>query len=159
MHDADVAQRLNPRVVDEVERWTRYREESTSGIPMSALGPSPRRGDGTVRDFALGRTVPRRKTAEFGQQDLLAVLLTLEDDRTAWVRAGLALQRVLLTATVQEVSSGLLTSPLEVPALRDLLVDAAVTRGRPQVLMRFGYGPEPPPTPRRSVDDVLRQSV
>ena len=77
---------------------------------MSALGPSPRRGDGTVRDFALGRTVPRRKTAEFGQQDLLAVLLTLEDDRTAWVRAGLALQRVLLTATVQEVSSGLLTS-------------------------------------------------
>ena len=41
MHDADVAQRLNPRVVDEVERWTRYREESTSGIPMSALGPSP----------------------------------------------------------------------------------------------------------------------
>ncbi|HEY9351178.1 MAG TPA: hypothetical protein VIP75_10830 [Acidothermales bacterium] len=159
MHDADVAQRLDPRVVDEVERWTRYREESTSGIPMSALGPSPRRGDGTVRDFALGRTVPRRKTAEFGQQDLLAVLLTLEDDRTAWVRAGLALQRVLLTATVQEVSSGLLTSPLEVPALRDLLVDAAVTRGRPQLLMRFGYGPEPPPTPRRSVDDVLRQLV
>ena len=101
------------------------------------------------------RTVATRKTADFGQQDLLAVLLTLADDRSAWVRAGLALQRVLLTATVHGVSSGLLTSPLEVPALRDLLVERDATRGHPQVLLRFGYGPEPAPTPRRSVADVM----
>ena len=73
----------------------------------------------------------------------------------AWMRAGLALQRVLLTATVHEVSSGLLTSPLEVPALRDILVDSATIRGHAQVLLRFGYGPEPAPTPRRSVAEVL----
>jgi nitroreductase len=154
LHDADLAQRQNPRVVEEVDRWTLHREESTSGIPTSALGPSPRGDDATVRDFALGRTVSRRRTADFGQQDLLAVLLTPGDDRLAWVRAGLALQRVLLTATVHGVSSGLLTSPLEVPALRDRLVDST-TRAHPQVLLRFGYGPEPAPTPRRSVADVL----
>ena len=155
LHDADLAQRLNPRVVDEVDHWTRYREESTSGIPSSALGPSARDPGATVRDFALGRTVARRRTADFGQQDLLAVLLTLGDDAMAWMRAGLALQRVLLTATVHEVSSGLLTSPLEVPALRDILVDGATIRGHAQVLLRFGYGPEPAPTPRRSVAEVL----
>lgn len=155
VHDADLAQRLNPRVVEEVDRWTLHREESTSGIPTSALGPSPLGSDATVRDFALGRAVAGRKTADFGQEDLLALLLTVGDDRSAWVRAGLALQRVLLTATVHGVSSGLLTSPLEVPALRDLLVDGGATRGHPQVLLRFGYGPEPAPTSRRSVADVL----
>ena len=155
VNDADLAQRLNPRVVEEVDRWALHRKESTSGIPPSALGPSPRNPDATVRDFALGATVATRKTADFGQEDLLAVLLTPADDRLAWVRAGLALQRVLLTATVHGVSSGLLTSPLEVPALRDLLVERGATRGHPQVLLRFGYGPEPAPTPRRSVADVM----
>ena len=158
MHDADLAQQLNPRVVEEVDRWTLHREESTAGIPTSALGPSARGRDATVRDFALGRPVPRRKTADFGQEDLLAVLLTMGDDAMAWMRAGLALQRVLLTATVHGVSSGLLTSPLEVPDLRNLLVDSGATRGHPQVLLRFGYGPEPAPTPRRSVADVLSHS-
>ena len=128
------------------------------GHSPSAFGPSPRGGDATVRDFALGRTVARRQTADFEQKDLLALLVTLGDDRVAWVRAGLALQRVLLTATVHGVSSGLLTSPLEVPVLRDLLVDGGFRRGHPQVLLRFGYGPEPAPTPRRSVADVLTQS-
>jgi nitroreductase len=154
VHDAGLAQQSNPRVVEEFDRWTLHRTESSAGIPPSALGPKPR-GDATVRDFALGQVVKTRKAADFGQQDLLALLLTLGDDRLAWVRAGLALQRVLLTATVHGVSSGLLTSPLEVPALRELLVDGGATRGHPQVLLRFGYGPEPAPTPRRSVAEVL----
>jgi nitroreductase len=155
VHEADLAQRLSPKVVEEIDRWTIHREENTSGIAPSAFGPKPSSDDATVRDFALGGTVAGRETADFSHEDLLALLLTSGDDRLAWVRAGLALQRVLLTATVHQVSSGMLTSPLEVPTVRDLLLDRRTTRGHPQVLLRFGYGPEPPATPRRSVANVL----
>ena len=154
--DADVTQRQSPRVVEEVRSWTLQRKEGDSGIPTSALGPRARSGSATVRDFALGQSVARRETAEFGKDEPLAVLVTREDDALAWVLAGVSLQRVLLTATVHNLSSGLLTSPLEVPSLRDPLMEGASAPGHPQVLLRFGFGPEPPPTPRRAVAEVLR---
>lgn len=156
VHEADLVQRQNQRVSEEVDRWTLHRDESDSGIPAPALGPRASSSDATVRDFAFGRPVLGRETAEFEKEALLAVLLTLGDDQAAWLRAGLALERVLLTATAHGVSAGLLTSPLEVPSLRNLLVDAVATRGHPQVLLRFGYGPEPAHTPRRDISAVLQ---
>jgi hypothetical protein len=81
--------------------------------------------------------------------------LTVTDDQAGWLRAGLALEHVLLTATVNHVSTGLLTSPLEVSSLRRLLVDELASRGHPQVLLRLGYGPQQPASPRRTVAEVL----
>jgi hypothetical protein len=83
------------------------------------------------------------------------VILTVTDDQAGWLRAGLALEHVLLTATVNHVSTGLLTSPLEVSSLRRLLVDELASRGHPQVLLRLGYGPQQPASPRRTVAEVL----
>jgi len=155
VQEADIAQRADPRIADDVDRWTLHRRESESGIPISALGPRPSRSDATVRDYAFGGPVEGRETAEFEQEALLAVLLTLVDDPLRWLRAGLALERVLLTATMHGVSAGLLTSPLEVSSLRTQLVDGVTSRGYPQALLRLGYGPEPVASPRRNVADVL----
>ena len=155
VREADIAQHADPRVLDEVDRWTVHRSESESGIPAPALGPWPSRSDATFRDFAFGRPVVGRESAEFEQEALLAILLTMADDPAAWLRAGLALERVLLTATIHGVSAGLLTSPLEVSSLRTQLVDGIASRGHPQALLRLGYGPEQPISPRRSVADVL----
>jgi nitroreductase len=155
VQEANLAQQGDPRVSAEVDRWTLHRSESNSGIPDAALGPQPERPDAIVRDFAFGRHVAGRASADFEAEPLLAVILTVFDDQAAWLRAGLALERVLLTATVQGLSAGLLTSPLEVASLRRMLVDEVASRGHPQVLLRLGYGPAQPDSPRRDLADVL----
>jgi Nitroreductase family len=155
VHEANIAQQADARVSDEVHRWTVHRSERDSGIPEEAFGPRPHDPDAAFRDLALGRPVEGRPRAEFEHEPLLAVVLTVTDDQAAWLRAGLALERVLLNATVHGVSAGLLTSPLEVSSLRRLLVDEVATRGHPQVLLRLGYGPEQVSSPRRSVAAVL----
>jgi hypothetical protein len=155
VHEANIAQQADARVSEEVDRWTLQRTESESGIPQEALGPSPENADAVFRDLAFGRPVDGRPSAEFEHEPLLAVILTVTDDQAGWLRAGLALEHVLLTATVNHVSTGLLTSPLEVSSLRRLLVDEVASRGHPQVLLRLGYGPQQPASPRRTVAEVL----
>jgi len=48
-----------------------------------------------------------------------------------------------------------LNQPIEVPELRPMLHKIIERAGFPQLLLRMGYGPEVPPTPRRSVSEVL----
>jgi hypothetical protein len=45
------------------------------------------------------------------------------DSRRQWVLTGQALERTLLTATVRGLATTLMTQPLEIPHLRDLLTD------------------------------------
>ena len=156
VHEANIAQQADARVSEEVDRWTLQRTgERVEGYREEALGPSPENADAVFRDLAFGRPVDGRPSAEFEHEPLLAVILTVTDDQAGWLRAGLALERVLLTATVNHVSTGLLTSPLEVSSLRRLLVDEVASRGHPQVLLRLGYGPRQPASPRRTVAEVL----
>lgn len=85
---------------------------------------------------------------------MLVVLHTAADTAEDWVRAGLALERVLLTATVHGLATTLMTQPLEVPHLRKRLSWPIRDRFA-QAIVRVGYGPPSAPTPRRPVDDVL----
>jgi hypothetical protein len=55
---------------------------------------------------------------------------------------------------VRGVATTLMTQPLEIPELRALLADSAAGLVA-QAIIRFGYGPPSPPSPRRSLSDVL----
>ena len=68
----------------------------------------------------------------------------------------MALHRVLLVATAAGVATSLLNQPVELPALRTQLRHELRIDGHPQALLRLGYAPPAPPTPRRPVDDVLQ---
>jgi len=82
------------------------------------------------------------------------VLRTTGDAPRDWVRAGQAMQRVLLTATVRGVATTPMTQALEVPDIRRLLTDP--TRHRyPQLILRVGYGRPAAATPRRPLAEVL----
>lgn len=59
------------------------------------------------------------------------------------------MQRVLLTATAHGVRTSILHQAMEWPALRDEM-RLSQRRCHPQLLIRFGYGPEGRPTPRAS---------
>ncbi|WP_371798674.1 nitroreductase [Streptomyces sp. NBC_01707] len=64
-------------------------------------------------------------------------------------------ERVLLTATLQEVSASFATQPLEGPDLRWILRDPVFGTGHAQMIIRMGYGPAGPHTPRRPWAQVL----
>lgn len=74
-----------------------------------------------------------------------------------WVRAGQALQRVLLEATVADVAASLMTQPLAQPVLGRLIPRPGTEVGNTQVLMRLGYGVPAPATPRRPITEMIRR--
>jgi len=71
------------------------------------------------------------------------------------LRAGQALQRVLLVATKLGIAASFLNQPIDREATRWMVRDPHAPVSYPQMLMRLGYGAEVPPTPRRPVDDVM----
>ncbi|QHC23878.1 Acg family FMN-binding oxidoreductase [Streptomyces sp. GS7] len=137
--------------------WTRDTSAASpvDGVPDYAFGPAKRGGAAPVRDFAGRRTVPGRAYADFEKRPQLASLSTTRDGPADWLRAGQALQRVLLLATRQGLASSFATQPLEWPDLRWLLRDPLSGTGYVQMILRLGYGPQGPCTPRRPVDEVL----
>jgi nitroreductase len=92
---------------------------------------------------------------EFERDPTILLLFTPGDTPGDWVRAGMALQRVLLTATVRGLAATPLTQLTEVPPLRELLADTAAGR-TVQTLLRIGYPITPAvATPRRPLEEVL----
>lgn len=65
------------------------------------------------------------------------------------------MERVLLQATLDGLVTSLTSQALEWPELRWAVRDPGSAMGHVQMVIRLGYGPEGPVTPRRSVSDVL----
>jgi hypothetical protein len=87
----------------------------------------------------------------------LLILSTAGDGTAEWMRAGEALQRVLLRATAAGLFASYFSQPIQNPALRRQLSLLIGDRGVPHVMFRLGYGLEPRATPRRSIEAVLRR--
>lgn len=143
----------------ELAEWTRTDAPSVNGaadgVPAYAFGPVRSGGKAPMRDFAGPRRVSGRNSAVFEAAPQIACVSTTHDRPEDWVRAGQALERVLLLATAEGLVCSLATQPLERPDLRWLLRDPKTGAGHPQMLLRLGYGPVGPRTPRRPVADVL----
>jgi nitroreductase len=143
----------DPAYRHELEGWTRTWPGRRDGLPRKVLGPRDVQDALPVRDFAAGRG-PSRPAAQFERHPTLVVLSTNGDGPDQWLRAGQALERVLLTATVRGLAAQPMTQPLEVPELRSLLAQDATGR-QAQVILRVGYGKPVARSPRRRLPEVL----
>ena len=87
----------------------------------------------------------------------LLAICTPSDHRADWLRAGQALHHALLAASAAGVAGSFVTELIEVPLLRRQLRSKVDLPGCPQVLLGLGrpQEPLPPPSPRRSVAEVL----
>jgi hypothetical protein len=86
---------------------------------------------------------------------LLAVLATGGDSRSDWLRAGQALQRILLLACCHGVGGGLLGQAAAFP-YRAQNAGYGLGGQHIQLVLRLGPGLPAPVTQRRPVGDVLR---
>ncbi|TCO44031.1 nitroreductase family protein [Kribbella antiqua] len=132
-------------------------DRDSEGVPNSALGPLPAR-PAAIRDLAAGADHPRRGTAVFESAPIIAVLGTVQDDEQAWVRAGLALERVLLMATSHDLAASFLNQAVEYPPLRDQVRSLIGRDTWPHLIIRIGYPAEATGlTPRRPWQETLNR--
>ncbi|MGW2238268.1 Acg family FMN-binding oxidoreductase [Streptomyces sp. NPDC001759] len=159
VRDAEGRDDFDAAYMAEMRAWTRVGPQETDaavdGVPDYAFGPSKRRGRAPVRDFAGRRPVPGRPAAVFETVPNLALLGTTHDHPADWLRAGEAMERILLLATLHGLATSLTSHSLERQDLRELARDPVSGMGFVQMVLRLGYGPAGVASPRRPVDHVL----
>lgn len=157
---ADQAQFGDVRFRRELASWIHPRRER-DGMPAYAFG-MPHLLDveasllGLVlRTFDVGGGVAARDAALVAGSPLLLCLSTRQDNPAAWLFAGQAMQRVLLTARLEGYDASFLSQAVEVPALRQEMRNFLDTEPFPQLLLRIGRGPAAPHSRRRPLAEVL----
>ncbi|WP_240134642.1 Acg family FMN-binding oxidoreductase [Streptomyces sp. MUM 178J] len=159
VHDAEGREAADPAKREETARWVRTEAaeggERAEGIPAYALGPRQWDVTSPVRDFAGRRPTPGRASAVFEKAPCLGLLGTAGDARADWLRAGQAMERVLLQATLDGLVASLTSQALEWPELRWAVRDPQSAMGHVHMVLRLGYGPQGPETPRRPVSEML----
>ncbi len=154
---ADLIENADPAYRAELRAWTSDDPRRTDGVPASAV-PHVDGGaedDLPIRDFdthGMG-WLPTRTRSSLNQ--FLLLLGTMTDDRMAWLRAGEALERILLEVTGQGYVASPLTQMIEVPKTNALLRQELRLEMTPHVLLRLGRAPATPATRRRRLVDVF----
>jgi hypothetical protein len=147
----ELAENFDHRV--ELCRW--IGTDGDDGLPAAALSSQPDRDPAPVRDFGYASPRTPLPTGSYEPVPHLTVLATARDQPADWLRAGQALQRVLLTATMNGVAASFLYQPMELHDMRQPEDGWWPWPEYPQIIIRFGYGASGPETPRRRVEDIL----
>jgi hypothetical protein len=150
------AQTADPEFHAELDRWTATPPGRRDGVPATAGGPLSEPQDRWVlRDFRGGSGPARPPGKDFETEPLLAVLTAQLSGALGDVHAGLALERILLTATAEGLAVSFLSHVVEVRPTREELRRLIGETRPPQAVLRIGRGYPVAATPRREVSDVL----
>jgi len=145
----------DPRWRRELAQWMHPRR-SGDGLAVPSIALHAAQAIVRTFDRGDGEAAKDRELAE--HSPVLAILGTDSDTPMDWLRAGQALERVLLTAARAGIQASYLNQPLQVPELRSE-VSRLAEGGFAQVVLRLGY-PEGSVerTPRRELDSVFEES-
>lgn len=157
--EADRIQQADAAYRRELAAWMRSNvNPGSDGIPGYALGMGTASSLVSPLLVSLVDTGDRQAAGDAEtafRAPALVLLETATDDPPAWLSAGRALARLLLIARSHGVRASYLNQAVEVPGVRERLRQVAGISGYPQLLLRLGYADGVPPTPRRTVDEVL----
>jgi hypothetical protein len=157
---ADRAQQADPGYRAELRRWTTDNVRRLDGVPTAAIPHVDGRSedDIPIRDFDTYGAGALPAATHSSLRQCLLLLGTTSDSAWGWLRAGEALERVLLEVTRHGFASSLLTQVVEVPRTRALLRQELGLAMNPHILLRVGRAPTTPATRRRRLVDVLSET-
>jgi len=156
-------QMADPAFVRELKAWLRFspRQAMRTGDGLfSATNGNPALPTwlGSIMfDLAFKAKAENEKYAkQLASTAGVAVFVGHKDDREHWVLAGRACQRFALQATALGLKHAFINQPIEVASLRPEMATLVGLPGRrPDIVMRFGYGPALPYSARRPVESVI----
>jgi hypothetical protein len=159
----NTAQMRDPAFVRELKAWLRFNG-----------GQAARQGDGLYAGSSGNPTAPgwlggplfnlfftekseNDKYARHVRSSAgIAVFVSELEGKSQWIEVGRAFQRFALQATAMDVRTAHLNQPVEVASLRPPFAKSiGISVGRPDLVIRFGRGPERPRSLRRPIDEVL----
>lgn len=151
--EGDAMQWSSPHWRRELAQWMHPRRR---GDGLALAGIAAPLAQVVVRTVDMGTGVGAKDHALAENSPLLLAIGTAGDSTVDWLRAGQALERLLLVACGHGLQAGYLNQPLQLPALRHRLQHLLGHDGFPQLLLRLGYCDEPgEAAPRRPLEAVL----
>ena len=135
----------------ETLRWTREADSGArDGVPAYAFPAAAGGAAGRLpqRDFDLGRGWGFPPSGG-PPAPVTAVLVAEGENQQSWLRAGQALQRILLRAASHWVFARLQTQPLQSASVRAQIRSSLRATGSPQLLLELGLARTTHPTARR----------
>lgn len=151
---ADTIQSDDPAFHEELSDWIAS-DDDDDGVPAFAGGPRSAGGLLPVRHHGPDAQAER----PYEQDPVVVVVTTPVDDPLFQLRAGLALQRVLLTATDLGLSASFLSQPVEIAETRAELRAMLGGDRHPQCVLRLGHGYPGTPTARRPWSAVVCHTI
>ena len=156
---ADDIENLNPAYRAELRAWTSNNPARRDGVPHLAVphvdGSS--QDDIPMRDFDTHGDGGLPAATHSSTDQCLVLICTTTDSPTDWLRAGEALERVLLEITRHGFTASPLTQVTEVPSARTQLRQDLDLLSYPHVLLRIGRAAPTPASRRRRLVDMLTE--
>ena len=162
----DAAEIEDPAFIAELKHWIRfnYAEALAAGdglFTKSSGNPALPSwlGRALFSFFLTKEGDAKTYTAQLRSSAGVVVFISDQNEPASWASAGRCSQRFALQATALGIQYCFINQPVEVPAVRGQFASyLGVGSRRPDIVMRFGYGPELPRSLRRGVDRVMLAS-
>lgn len=160
---ANSVQMADKDFMNELKQWLRFNPRqaiaksdglysAASGSPSLPSWLGPLMFDLVFKANTENENYARQLNSSSG----IAVFVSKQADHTHWVQAGRACQRFALQATALGLKVAFMNQPIEVARFRPELAKLIGMPGRrPDIIMRFGYGPSLPLSLRRPVEAVI----
>jgi nitroreductase len=157
------AQMADAAFLRELKTWLRFNPRqamatadglfsATTGNPSLPTWLGPHLFDFVVTAASEAREYAAQVRSSAG----VAVFVSEGNDKLHWVQAGRAAQRFALQATALGLKHAFVNQAVEVPAVRSQLAAyLGVGDRRPDLIMRFGHGPDVPKSLRRPAAQVI----
>jgi hypothetical protein len=159
----NTAQMADPAFVKELRAWIRFNgaDAVRTGDGLYSVASGNPSIPSWIGELAFGLFfTPKSENDKYARQIRnsagIAVFVGQAADKAHWVQVGRCYERFALQATALGVRNAFLNQPVEVPSVRPPFAAAIGLSGqRPDLVVRFGRGPNLPPSLRRPVQAVL----
>ncbi len=110
-----------------------------------------------IRNFNTAKPQMYKHRTWLEHSPAVAVVCTKEDNVSAWLEAGEEFEKIVLTATKENIKYAVMAALIEIGDYYKDLQKVLGTTMRPQMFFRMGYAEQKPIfTPRLAIEDVMK---
>lgn len=161
--EGNTAQMRDKAFMDELQAWMRFNGPAAVATMDGLYAPAS--GNPALPPWIARRLLPfvftkrgenDKYRAHIASSAGVAVFTAAANDKAHWVEAGRASQRFALQATALGLKYAFINQPVEVPQVRSQFAAwLGIGDRRPDLIVRFGAGPQLPRSLRRPIEQVV----